>query len=102
MPVIVIAMVFWFILPPSADAFENPANGRVLAEQWCSSCHLVTPEQTHASADAPSFMPIAKRSDVELDRLASFLIDPHPKMPNFNLSRQEISDLVAYIHSLKP
>jgi len=99
--VIVIAMVFCLILPPSAAAFESPANGRALAEQWCSSCHLVTPEQTRASADAPPFMSIAKRSDVELGRLASFLIDPHPKMPNFSLSRQQISDLVAYIRSLK-
>ena len=55
-----------------------------------------------SSADAPPFMTIARRSDEEFDRLPAFLMDHHPKMPNFNLSRQEISDLVAYIHSLKP
>ena len=84
-----------------ALALENPANGKALAGQWCSSCHLVTSEQTSASADAPPFMTIAKRPDEEFERLSVFLLDPHPKMPNFNLSRQAITDLLAYIRSLR-
>jgi len=96
-----IAIAFWFALSQTATAFESPARGKALAQQWCSSCHLVTREQTRASADAPPFMSIAGRPEMEFERLASFLIDPHPKMPNFNLSRQEISDLLAYIRSLK-
>jgi cytochrome c1 len=67
----------------------------------------VTPDQTRASADAPPFKTIAKRSEEALDRLPFFLADPAhmkpgTKMPNFNLSRQAIADLVAYIRSLKP
>lgn len=82
-------------------ALENPAKGKVLAGQWCSSCHLVSPDQASAKADAPPFMTIAKRSDKDLERLAVFLIDPHPKMPNFNLSRQQISDIIGFIRTLK-
>ena len=96
-----IATALCLALLRPAFALENPAKGKALAEQWCSSCHLVTPDQSTASADAPPFMSIAKRSDEALARLAPFLTDPHPKMPNFSLSRQEISDLVAYIRSLK-
>ena len=89
-------------VPGPAQALDDASQGKLLATQWCASCHLVTPDQTRASADAPPFMTIAKRSEEALGRLPSFLTDPHPKMPNFNLSRQEIGDIVAYIRSLKP
>ena len=32
-----------------------------------------------------------------LGKLALFLLEPHPKMPNMNLSRNEANDLAAYI-----
>jgi mono/diheme cytochrome c family protein len=32
--------------------------------------------------------------------VAFFLLDPHPKMPNFPLSRSEAADLAAYIGTL--
>lgn len=90
-----------------ANALDDVSNGKRLATQWCASCHLVKPEQTKASAGAPPFMTLAKRTEEELVRLPIFLANPtHAKpgtqMPNFNLSRQEIGDLVAYIRSLKP
>lgn len=96
-----------FLAPASSHALDDVSNGRRLATQWCATCHLVTPDQNKASADAPPFLTIAKRSQEELDLLPSFLANPaHMKpgtqMPNFNLSRQAIGDLVAYIRSLKP
>ncbi len=84
-----------------ADALFQASNGKVLAQKWCASCHLVSSDQTKASADAPPFATIAKKSDEELNRLQLFLLDPHPVMPNFDLSRDQITDLVAYIRSLK-
>lgn len=89
-----------------ANALDDITNGKLLATQWCASCHLVKTDQTKASAGAPPFMTLAKRSEEELARLPTFLANPaHSKpgtqMPNFNLSRQEIGDLVAYIRSLK-
>lgn len=89
------------LVPGPIQALDDPDNGKTLARQWCASCHLVTPDQERTNADAPPFMTIAGRSDKELDRLSTFLVDPHPKMPNFNLSRQEIADIVAYIRSLR-
>jgi len=97
----VLAIALWLTAFQPAHALENPAKGKALAEQWCSSCHLVTPDQTSAKADAPPFMTIANRSDKELERLSVFLIDPHPKMPNFNLSRQQITDILGYIRTLR-
>jgi mono/diheme cytochrome c family protein len=85
----------------SAQAQDTADTGRAIAERWCSSCHLVGPDQTSAVADVPSFMSIAQRSDSELDALEGFLADPHPPMPDMSLTRNEIRDLLAYIRSLR-
>jgi hypothetical protein len=44
---------------------------------------------------------IARKSDFGPEKLALFLLDPHPKMPNFPLSRVEAADIAAYIASLR-
>jgi mono/diheme cytochrome c family protein len=81
----------------AADAM----NGERLAQLWCSACHLVTPKQRQANADAPPFEEIAKRPNFSESGLVTFLLDPHAKMPNMNLSRIEAGDIAAYIHELQ-
>ncbi len=76
-------------------------HGADLAKRWCAACHLVDPAQPQASVDVPSFAAIAQKSDFTPEKLAFFLLDPHPKMPNFPLSRSEAADLAAYIGSLR-
>jgi mono/diheme cytochrome c family protein len=88
--------------PVAAQAIvSNAEKGKQLAELWCSSCHLVSPEQTKATTEAPPFATIAERSPDELAWLAAFLADPHPPMPQFSLTREEIRNLVAYFASLR-
>nr|pir cytochrome c-type - Bradyrhizobium japonicum [Bradyrhizobium japonicum]AAB21287.1 cytochrome c552 [Bradyrhizobium japonicum=soybean root nodule bacteroids, strain CC705, Peptide, 73 aa] [Bradyrhizobium japonicum]prf//1809220A cytochrome c552 [Bradyrhizobium japonicum] len=72
----------------------NAEHGADLAKRWCASCHVVANGQTQASADVPSFASFA-RPDFSPE-----LLDPHPKMPNFPLSRTEAGDIAAYIASL--
>jgi hypothetical protein len=48
-----------------------------------------------------AFDAIAHKSDFTAEKVAFFLLDPHPKMPNFPLSRNEAADLAAYIGSLR-
>ena len=85
----------------SALAQGDAANGKAIAERWCASCHVVGPEQTTALADVPSFQSIAQRPDSDIEALEGFLADPHPPMPQMNLTRGEIRDLLAYIRSLR-
>jgi mono/diheme cytochrome c family protein len=91
----------WMGSLPPAGALEDPKNGERLAKQWCANCHVVAPDQTSGSPDVPAFKSIAKRPDRELEKLHAFLQDPHPVMPNFGLSRQQIDDIVAYIRTLR-
>jgi len=77
-------------------------NGQRLAHRWCEACHVVPPTQTRASTDqAPPFATIARQPGFDTGRLALFLLDPHPKMPDMGLSRLDAGDLAAYIASLK-
>jgi len=83
----------------SASA-ADPSNGKRLAERWCASCHIVSSEQRQASADVPAFTAIARQPGFDSARLALFLLDPHPKMPNMSLTRAEAADIAEYVKSL--
>jgi hypothetical protein len=84
------------VLPGQALAAASAETGMQVAERRCSSCHATSPEQGEASADVPSFMSIAERSQNDLEWLEAFLADPHPPMPDMSLTRQEIQDLIAH------
>jgi mono/diheme cytochrome c family protein len=84
---------------PHAEA-ADAAHGADLAKRWCAACHVVDSSQTQASADVPTFETIARGADFTPEKVAFFLLDPHPKMPSFPLSRAEAADLAAYIGSL--
>jgi mono/diheme cytochrome c family protein len=84
------------VMPAAAD----PATGEQLARQWCSPCHIVASDQTRGSADVPSFANIARMPGFDRNKVAFFLLDPHPKMPSMSLTRREASDLADYIASL--
>lgn len=90
-------------LPASASAqgWGDAAAGRDLAERWCSSCHMVAPDQLRASADAPTFMEIAQAVGDDFAVIEGFLIDPHPPMPDLSLTRLEIRNVIAYFATLR-
>ena len=77
-------------------------HGADLAKRRCATCHVVNTEQKQASTDTPPpFAVIARKSDFTPEKIAFFLLDPHPKMPSFPLGRSEAVDLAAYIGSLR-
>jgi hypothetical protein len=56
--------------------------------------------QRQVTGEASPFASVASRSNFDPARLALFLLDPHPKMPNMSLTRIEAGDLAAYIATL--
>jgi mono/diheme cytochrome c family protein len=76
-------------------------HGETLAKRWCASCHVVAPDQQRGSTTAPSFSEVANRPGIDAARIALFLLSPHPRMPDMNLTRNEAGDLSAYIESQK-
>jgi mono/diheme cytochrome c family protein len=88
-------------LIPDPASSADAMHGQELARRWCAECHVVAPDQRQASTQAPPFSAIARTPDFNANRLAFFLLDPHPKMPSMSLTRVEAADLAAYIASLK-
>jgi mono/diheme cytochrome c family protein len=80
----------------------DPDNGERLAQRWCAACHVVSATQRQTTTDqAPPFATIAKSPGFDASKVALFLLDPHPKMPDMGLSRSAAADLAAYIATLK-
>ena len=80
----------------AADAQD----GYRLAKQWCTSCHIVGPNEAGSDAARP-FASIANDPQFTEDGIRAWLADPHPPMPNLNLSRMEVDWIVAYLRSLR-
>jgi len=88
-------------LPAKSALAADVEAGRVLALQWCASCHLVSNDQTTTSSTSlPSFFDMAMDPSWDAGKLATFLANPHPQMPDMTLGNIEIANLAGYIRSL--
>lgn len=100
MPILAAGLVLG--MTPAAWAAGNIANGRALAREQCSNCHIV--DKAHANAQesqpiGPDFMAI---KSVTATTLQSRLNKPHPVMSKFPaLNNQQIDDLAAYMAWVK-
>ena len=93
-----LSSIFIVALANAATA-ADVANGETLAKRWCAACHVVASDQQRANGQAPPFSTIGKTSDLDVSKLALFIMLPHPKMPDMNLTRNEAGDIAAYIVS---
>ena len=91
----------YFTLSASAQSTDLTI-GRHLAEKVCSACHQIEANSQGPGPNpkAPNFVDISRMSSMTELAIKVFLRTPHPSMPNFILSSEEIDSLAAYIHSL--
>lgn len=65
--------------PPALAADAH--NGERLARRWCEACHVVSPTQQRPGSDqAPPFSTIARVPQFGADKIALYLLRPHPQM----------------------
>ena len=55
------------------------------------------PTSGSGNTQAAPFSAIAKEPGIDAAKIALYLLLPHPKMPDMNMSRAEAADLAAYI-----
>jgi mono/diheme cytochrome c family protein len=105
-PTIIALVIAGAILPAMADT-TGPVNpdvteGERLAHTLCINCHVV---DTHGPAirtdRVPSFSWIANQEGLTSTTLPVWLSKSHERMPDFNLTRDEIREVSAYILSLR-
>ncbi len=88
-------------MPPTYE--ELVVEGETLARRLCSSCHVMAGNGgATATAGVPTFAGIASKPGQSAAHLRHVLINPHPPMPDVQLSNPEIERLLAYIDSLQP
>ena len=73
----------------------NTDNGSTLAKCWCTGCHIVSADQ--AKGTLLIVRVDSSKPDFNVEKIASFLLEPHPKMPNIALSPEEVKDISAVI-----
>ena len=100
-PVLAFLAAIALVPAPGTVFAADAARGATLAQRWCASCHAAGAGRAPAPDAGPPFAAIAADAAYDDARLRGWLSDPHPPMPNFNLSRAEIDDLIAHIRSLK-
>ena len=99
---LIIALLAGSCLSADAQEIGDTAAGRHLAENWCSSCHVVgVTSQRGTSTGAPTFTAIAQMKSTTPMALRAFLQTPHSRMPDLHLTHEEINNVTAYILSLR-
>jgi mono/diheme cytochrome c family protein len=82
--------------PPSAE------QGHLLAQRLCAGCHLTEGGSANGlPAGVPSLRAIANRAGQSSERIAQALIQPHAPMPDMQITRREIDDILAYLQTLR-
>ena len=84
-----------------AQTAGNQEAGHRLVQRWCAECHVVDTSGQGSDA-APAFTEIAQQHGKDEHWLRAWLTAPHPPMPNLNLSRVQIDNIIAYLRSLEP
>jgi mono/diheme cytochrome c family protein len=80
----------------------SPRQGQQVARVQCAECHLVDKVPGRSpDADAPSFARIANTPGMTSAALIAALRTSHETMPNVIIKTSNLSDVVAYILSLK-
>lgn len=97
----------WFVAAPAAaeETTKKPPSaedGKALAEKLCGGCHLTGAQRSDtAPVGPPPFVTIANRSGQTAERIEGALIQPHPPMPDMQLTQEEMRDIVAYLDTLR-
>ncbi len=84
----------------TGSAAGDGAMGLLLARNWCARCHLVEPDGLGTDTAKP-FEAMARDSAYGPERMGAWLLEPHPPMPDFNLTRGEIAAIMDYLDSLR-
>lgn len=85
----------------ASAAGDEVARGYELASRWCVGCHVIAPDAAGGDV-GPPFPAVAARPGQSAEALKAWLADPHPPMPDLQLTAPDFDALAAYILSLRP
>ncbi len=92
------------VLPVQAQEKPKPTpeRGEALATKLCANCHVLPGGNPAAvPAGIPTFRAIANKPGQSGDHIAQVLMLPHAPMPDLQVTRDEILDILAYLESIR-
>lgn len=100
--ILIAAAGIGFAVATEADDRPDPAAGRKIAERLCARCHAIGPEGESPFAGASPFRTFKEKWPLENleESLAEGIVVGHEAMPEFQLTPEQIGDLIAYLESL--
>jgi len=99
-----VVVMFSAAPPASAQSLEtlDIANGEALAQRLCVNCHQIKPDAAGTMlSDVTGFPEVANRPGMTAEKIEAYVLSPHPAMPTIQFSREELTDISAYIMSLR-
>lgn len=77
--------------------------GRAIAAANCAACHAIDRTGASALAAAPPFRDLHRRYPVSQlsEALAEGIVTGHSAMPEFQMTRGQIADFIAYLRTLE-
>lgn len=98
----ILSLILLFAGPVAAQEVGDPPRaGATYAKQYCAKCHTIADEGASPEHTAPRFKDVANTSGMTATALTVWLQTSHPTMPNIILEPNDMSNVVAYILSLK-
>jgi mono/diheme cytochrome c family protein len=89
--------------PDEARSRDLAADGRVIVEQRCVSCHAIGESGESPRQDAPPLRRLAERYPVTAleEAFAEGILVGHPAMPALRFTPEEIAAITAYLESIQ-
>jgi mono/diheme cytochrome c family protein len=98
--------ILWAVQAPEAAAQTSSIleRGRALAARKCAPCHAVGRDDERPHAIVTPFRELHTRYPIQMlvDALRTGIISGHDEMPMFELSREDMRALLAFIDSFAP
>jgi mono/diheme cytochrome c family protein len=97
------ALVALMLASPAMAASSPAQRGKVFASTHCGRCHAIGRSGRSPFEAAPLFRTLHLRYPIESlgEALAEGIATGHPAMPEFELSPDQINDLLSYLKSLE-
>ena len=88
--------------PSYSQSYGDAAKGKTFVEQNCARCHAIGLSDDSHMPEAPAFRTLHNRYPIDslAEAFAEGIVTGHPAMPEFELSVETISDMLAYMKSL--
>ncbi len=88
--------------PANSQSYGDAAKGEVFVQQNCARCHATGLTDDSHMPEAPAFRTLHNRYPINslAEAFAEGIVTGHPAMPQFELSVETISDMLAYMKSL--